>query len=156
MIVRPVAGDHSMLFSISETVWWLIAITATAFFMVGMHVFLTGMKVPEEARELVERQTRQGKAAFYVLTPLLAAVLLGLNLLRPEPAADILFLYSVAFVSIPLALFPVRGRMLRLYVAQLREPGAPAKSDKLATAWIVGFLMVVIAVAVVALMAGRR
>ncbi|GGV02161.1 hypothetical protein GCM10010182_19700 [Actinomadura cremea] len=145
-----------MLFSISETVWWLIAITATAFFMVGMHVFLTGIKVPDEARELVERQTRQGKAAFYILTPPLAAVLLGLNLLRPEPSAEILFLYSVAFVSIPLALFPVRGRMLRVYVAQLREPGAPARSDKLATAWIVGFLMVVMVVAVVALMAGRR
>lgn len=145
-----------MLFSISETVWWLIAITATALFVVGMHVFLTGMKVPEEARELVERQTRQGKAAFYVLTPLPAAVLLGLNLLRPEPTAEILFLYSVAFVSIPLALFPVRGRMLRLYVAQLQNPGAPAKSDRLATAWIVGVLMVVIVVAVVALMAGRR
>ncbi|MEV5827492.1 hypothetical protein AB0L25_18150 [Spirillospora sp. NPDC052242] len=141
-----------MLFSISEAGWALIAIVATASFMVGMHVFVTGMRMPEEARERLERETRPSMKLFHILTPLFAAVVLWVSLLRPDSGDRILFLYSVAFVSIPVALLPVRGRLARAYAAQRRDPGAQANPDVLATAWIVGSLLVVIVVAVTALM----
>lgn len=141
-----------MLFSISETGWALIAIVATASFMVGMHVFVTGMRMPEEARARLERETRPRMTLFHILTPLFAAVVLWFGLLRPESGDRILFLYSVAFVSIPVALLPVRRRLARAYAAQRRAPGAEAKPDLLATAWIVGSLLVVLLAAVAALM----
>ncbi|RSN46487.1 hypothetical protein [Actinomadura sp. WAC 06369] len=135
-----------MLFSISETGWALIAIVATASFMAGMHVFVTGLPMPE-------RETRPNMKLFHILTPLFAAVVLWASLLRPDSGDRILFLYSVAFVSIPVALLPVRGRLSRTYTAQRREPGAEVKTDVLATAWICGFLLAVLLVAVAALMA---
>ncbi|MFF6874052.1 hypothetical protein ACFY9S_01690 [Streptomyces sp. NPDC012474] len=84
-----------------------------------------------------------------------ATALLATNLLRPEPAPEILFLYSVAFASIPIALFPVRARILRAYVAQQQNPDIKMKPDRLAMVWIVGFLCTVLLVAVLALLTTR-
>ncbi|MEV5705241.1 hypothetical protein [Actinoallomurus sp. NPDC052274] len=82
----------------------------------------------------------------------LAGAVLATNLLRSGTTSPILFLYSVAFISVPVALYPVRGRLLKAVVAQQRNPDVTAKPDRLATAWTVGFVSVVILVAVIALM----
>ncbi|MBE1534688.1 hypothetical protein [Actinomadura algeriensis] len=148
-------GAKPVLFSISESVWWLIAITATAIFMVGMHVVLTGMNVSDDDTREAPARGAKSRKAFYALAPLLSAVVLGMNLLRPEPSAEILFLYSVAYVAIPVALLPIRGRLVRAYVAHRRDPGAAPEPDRLVTAWIIGFLTVVLIAATVALMAGK-
>ncbi|MFD0905867.1 hypothetical protein [Actinomadura sediminis] len=126
---------------------------ATASFMVGMHVFVSGTEIPEEVRDRREGRAGPNMKLFHILTPLFAAVVLWLSLLRPDSTERILFLYSVAFVSIPVALFPVRGRMVRSYVAQRRaNPGAEVRPDRLSIAWIVGFLLAVTMVAVAALL----
>ncbi|MFI7499130.1 hypothetical protein ACIBVL_11570 [Streptomyces sp. NPDC049687] len=141
-----------MLFSIPESGWWLIAVAATVFFMISMPALAKGMKLPDEMRSTLERN-RTGRWAFYLLTPVAATAVLATNLLRPEPAPAILFLYSVAFASIPIALFPVRARMLKDYIAQQQNPDIKIKLDRLTMAWVAGFLSTVLLVAVLALMA---
>ncbi|GAA4105098.1 hypothetical protein [Actinomadura miaoliensis] len=142
-----------MLFSISESGWWVIAIGVTVFFMVTMGRLSAGLDLPEELRSTLEEQARRGRWVFYIVTPMIAAVVLLVNLLRPEPAPQILFLYSVAFASIPFAIYPIRGRLLKYYVAQRQNPGTEVKPDRLITVWIVGFLSAVLLVTVIALMA---
>lgn len=132
-----------MLFSIPESGWWLIAVAATVFFMAGVLALPIGLKVPDELRSTMDQQWRRGRRAFYVLTPVILSVVLAVNLLRPEPAPTILFLYSVTIASIPVALFPIRGRMVKDYIARQQNPGIMVKPDRLATAWIVGFLLAV-------------
>jgi hypothetical protein len=144
-----------MLFSVPESGWWLIALAATAFFMIGVRALVHGMRLPGEPRSAWERQSRRRRQAFYLVTPVFAAAVLAINLLRPEPAPELLFLYSVAFASVPIALFPVRGRVLRDYIAQQRNPGTTVRPDRLAVAWITGFLCTVLLVAVFALLATR-
>ncbi|WP_410534762.1 hypothetical protein [Streptomyces sp. KL2] len=146
---------EKMLFSVPESGWWLIALAATAFFMIGMRALIHGMRLPDEPRSAWERQSRRRRQAFYLVTPVFAAAVLAVNLLRPGPAPELLFLYSVAFVSVPVALFPVRARVLRDYIAQQQNPGATAGPDRLTMAWITGFLCTVILVAVFALPATR-
>ncbi len=142
-----------MLFSIPESGWWMIAVAATAFFMVSMPALGKGMKLPDEVRSTLEQQKRRGKWAFYLLTPVAAAAVLATNLLRPEPAPAILFMYSVVLASIPIALFPVRARMVKDYIAQQQNPDIKIKPDRLTMAWVVGFLSTVLLGAVLALMA---
>ncbi|MEW2316072.1 hypothetical protein [Streptomyces bauhiniae] len=142
-----------MLFSIPESGWWLIAVAATAFFMISMPALGKGVKIPDEARSVWEEQNRRAKRACYLLTPLLATALLATNLLRPEPTPALLFMYSVAFVSIPVALFPVRARMVKDYIAQQQNPDIKIKPDRLTMAWVGGFISTVLLVAVLALMA---
>ncbi|MEU9921256.1 hypothetical protein AB0H51_08095 [Streptomyces griseoluteus] len=142
-----------MLFSIPESGWWLIAVAATAFFMISMPALGKGIKLPDEVRSTWEEQNRRGKWAFYLLTPMVATAVLATNLLRPEPAPAILFMYSVVFASIPIALFPVRARMLKDYMAQQQNPDIKIKPDRLTTAWVAGFISTVLLVAVLALMA---
>lgn len=141
-----------MLFSIPEAGWWTIAIAATAFFMLGIRALPAGLDVPDDVRADWALWNGRGKWAFYLVTPLFAAILLVTSLLRPGPSSPILFLYSVAFAAIPIALFPVRGRMLRAYLAHREHPETKEKPDRLATAWIVAVLFVAILAAVVALM----
>ncbi|MGK5447715.1 hypothetical protein [Streptomyces radiopugnans] len=129
-----------MLFSVPESGWWLIALAATAFFMIGVRALVHGMRLPGEPRSAWERQSRRRRQAFYLVTPVFAAAVLAINLLRPEPAPELLFLYSVAFASVPIALFPVHARVLRDYIAQQRNPGTTVRPDRLAVAWITGFL----------------
>ena len=140
-----------MLFSVSESGWYLIAIAATAFFMIGCGVVGAGMHVPGGSETTAERENRRGKLKFFLLTPVFAAATLGTLKLLPEPAAPILFLYSVGMASIPPAIFPVRGRLRKLTIAYRQDPDNPP-SDRLMTAWIGTFLLVVILVAVFALM----
>lgn len=139
-----------MLFSISEFGWRLIALAATMVFMLGMGALPLGLDLPGDLRTKLERRLR----VFYFLTPVVACAVIAVNLLRPEPTSEILFLYSVAFAAIPVSLFPVRARIVRDYVAQRQKaPAAEIKPDRLALFWIIGFLMTVIVVATVALMA---
>ncbi|TDD93025.1 hypothetical protein [Actinomadura rubrisoli] len=140
-----------MLFSIPESGWWLIAAAATLVFMVGMRALSSGMKLPDDLRDTMKQQGKGGRWAFYLLTPAFAGAVLATSLLRPEPASPILFLYSVAFASIPAACLPVRGRMLKTYIVQQRNPGTKVKPDRLAMAWIGGSLSVVCLAAVLAL-----
>ncbi|MEK2474084.1 hypothetical protein [Streptomyces noursei] len=142
-----------MLFSIPESGWWLIALAATAFFMIGMLVLGAGMKLPEDLRDTVKQPSRKAKRIALLLMPLGCGAILGVNLLRPEPSPTILFLYSVAFASIPIALIPVRGRILKNYIAEKRKnPKAEATPDGLTMAWIISVLSVLLLGAVIALM----
>ncbi|MBD2897795.1 hypothetical protein amrb99_67590 [Actinomadura sp. RB99] len=166
-----------MLFSIPEPGWWVIAIAATAFFMLGIRALPAGLDIPDDVRAEWAGRSGRGKRAFYVRTPLVAAGVLATSLLRPGPSSPMLFLFSVAFAAIPIAIFPVRGRMLRAYLAQRerpdtgeqpdareqpatreksgtreQQPNAKDKPDRLAVAWIVAVLSVAILAAVLALM----
>ncbi|QKG24766.1 hypothetical protein [Actinomadura verrucosospora] len=145
-------GQDDMLFSIPESGWWKIAVAATAFFLLAMRALPYGLKIPAAVRAEWAEQGRRRTWALYLLTPLVAGGVLAISLLRPGPSSPILFLYSVAFAAIPLAVFPVRGRMLRAYLAQRGAPDAPEKPDWLSAAWIVAVLSVVLLGAVIALM----
>ncbi|KUJ64899.1 hypothetical protein ACZ90_54100 [Streptomyces albus subsp. albus] len=147
---------RAMLFRISESGWWLIAVLATVFFVIGMRAMSLGMELPEDGRGTLELRNKQARRAFTLLTPVVAAAVLGTSLLRPGPASPILFLYSVAFTAIPVALFPVRGRLVKSYVAQQQDPGSEIKPDRLATAWICAVLSAAILAAVLALMTTRQ
>ncbi|GAA2398253.1 hypothetical protein GCM10010191_01200 [Actinomadura vinacea] len=140
-----------MLFSTSEFGWRLIALAATMFFMLGMGALPLGIDLPDDLRDTLERRLR----VFYFMAPVLACAVLAVNLLRPNPSSEILFLYSVAFAAIPVALFPVRARLFRAYVAQHQNPDARVELDRLALFWIVGSLTTVIVVATIALMAAK-
>ncbi|MGO4417653.1 hypothetical protein AB4Z54_02465 [Streptomyces sp. MCAF7] len=141
-----------MLFSIPETGWWLITLGATVFFMISMPPILS--RLPDELRATIKRQHKRQRRVFYVVIPVFTAAVLGMNLLRPDPTSEILFLYSVALVSMPVALFPVRARIAEATVTQLQNPGVQIRPDRLVTAWVVGFLCTVIVAAAVALTAG--
>ncbi|GAA0259989.1 hypothetical protein GCM10009527_064910 [Actinomadura nitritigenes] len=141
-----------MLFSIPESGWRTIAIAATAFFMLGIRALPVGLDVPDDARGERAEPNGRGKWAFYLLTPLFAAIVLGTSLLRPGASSPILFLYSVAFASIPIAVLPVRGRLLGAYLAQREHPGAEEKPDRPAVVWIVAVVSVALLAAVIALM----
>jgi hypothetical protein len=148
-----------MLFSIPDSDWWSIAVAATGFFMLGIRGLPVGIKLPDDVHDATEADLDRGWWKLYVLTPAFAAVVLVVSRLRPGPAPVILFLYSAMFVAIPVALFPVRGRILRDYVLQRRNPGVPIRPDRLAMAWIIGVLSVACLAAVAALMTtpyGRR
>ena len=139
-----------MLFSISEFGWRLIALAATMVFMLGMGALPLGLDLPADVRRTLERRLR----VFYFLTPVVACAVIAVNLLRPEPTSEILFLYSVAFAAIPVALFPVRARIVRDFAAQRQKAPAPdIKPDRLAMTWIVAVLTTVLIAATVALLA---
>ncbi|WP_132817560.1 hypothetical protein [Streptomyces hainanensis] len=125
---------------------------ATGFFMIGVRALSFGLKLPDDVRARMPQQSRRQELAFYILTPVFAAAVLGVNLLRPEPTSAILFMYSAAMVAIPLGFLPVRGRMVRAYVAQQRSPDTPMKLDRPSMVWVVGFFSVVILAATLALM----
>ncbi|MFC7261199.1 hypothetical protein [Streptomyces lutosisoli] len=141
------------MFSIPESGWWVIAVVATGFFMIAVPALATGMKYQDDPRRTPEQQTRQRKWMFYLGGPVLFAALLGANLLRPGPASPILFMYSVVIISIPIAIAPVRGRLIKLSLAQQQNPGTKVKLDRLTAVWIYGFLSVVMLGVVVAVMA---
>ncbi|WP_019635021.1 hypothetical protein [Actinomadura atramentaria] len=142
-----------MLFSIPDSRWWIVAVGATVFFVAGLRLLAVGVEFPPDVRAEMKQQRSKGRVLLYGMTPVLCAAILGVNLLRPERTAEILFLYSVVFVAIPLALYPVRGRMVRDYLARRENPDAEVKTDVVSTVWIVTFLCVVLFGAVIALMA---
>ncbi|WP_327429135.1 hypothetical protein [Streptomyces sp. NBC_01236] len=141
------------MFSISESGWWMIAVVATGFFMIAVPALAGGMKYQDDPRRTPEQQARQRKWMFYLGGPVLFAALLGANLLRPGPASPILFMYSVVIVSVPIAIAPVRGRLIKQSLAQQQNPGTKVKLDRLTAVWIYGFLSVVMLGVVVAVMA---
>lgn len=140
-----------MLFTVSTPGWWLIALAATLFFMAGLRYLATGVRVPDDLHPLVEGQERRLKAAAYVIAPVFLAVVLAINLLRPDPEEKILFLYSIAMTAVPIALWPVRGRLLRATLDQRRDPESEVKSDPLMLTWIIGSLTVMMGLAAGAL-----
>jgi hypothetical protein len=131
----------------------VIAVVATGFFMIAVPALATGMKYQDDPRRTPEQQTRQRKWMFYLGGPVLFAALLGANLLRPGPASPVLFMYSVVIISIPIAIAPVRGRLIKQSIAQQQNPGTKVKLDRLTSVWIYGFLSVVLLGVVVAGMA---
>ncbi|MGG2460611.1 hypothetical protein ACO0M4_12470 [Streptomyces sp. RGM 3693] len=142
-----------MLFSIPEYGWWLIAVASTVFLMLGLWLVAIGTKLPEDLRSTGKQSPRRSKWAAALLAPVVFGAILGMNLLRPEPAPEILFLYSVVCTSMPIALVPVRGRMLREYVEQKRRnPDGEVQPDGLTMAWILSVLSVMCLAAVIALM----
>lgn len=144
-----------MLFSIPEPGWYAIAAAATVFFMIGMRAISVGVKLPDELRSALGEHNRRANRVFYFVAPVFAVALLAVKLQRPEPASLILFLYSVAFVAIPIAILPVRARILKATLAQQQNTITKSNPDHLVTAWIVGFLCTVMLVAVFALMTTR-
>ncbi|MDT0343651.1 hypothetical protein RM590_13670 [Streptomyces sp. DSM 44938] len=129
--------------SISESGWGLIAVAATAFFMVTMRAMIKELKAAGEQRRTPVQQTEQGGRTSYAVALVLAAVVLLATRLGSEPASVFLFLYSVAFAAIPIALYPVRGRLIEASIAQRQNPDLKIKTDRLMTAWIIGFLSLV-------------
>jgi hypothetical protein len=146
-----------MLFSIPERGWLLIAVAATAFFVVSLRALFkaTTLMLPDELRRALLRQQERRWWVWYLIVLLQAAILLGGNLLPPEPLSELMFLYVVSFTSIPIALFPVRRRIVKDYIAQQENPDIVIKPDRIAMVWIVGFLSTVVLVAVLAVMTTR-
>ncbi|WP_432155884.1 hypothetical protein [Streptomyces sp. bgisy153] len=138
-----------MLFSIPESGWWLITLGAMAVFMIAMPPILGSF--PVERRGALEEWHRRRTRRFRRWAPVVIGAVLGASLLGPVAGPSVLFLCGVVLVSLPVALFPVRGRVAEATVAQLRDPGARARPDRLLTAWICGFLSTVLVVAVVLL-----
>ncbi|GAB2481124.1 hypothetical protein [Nocardiopsis aegyptia] len=126
-----------MLFSIPGAGWLLIAAVSTVVFMIGMRALIIGATSGDGVPGDWKEQSRRGIRLFYVATPVFAAIVLGASVLRPEPPSTILFLYSMSFVAIPAALLPVRGRMVRLHLAQQADPDVAPRSDWLVTTWLV-------------------
>ncbi|MFB7029715.1 MULTISPECIES: hypothetical protein [unclassified Streptomyces] len=136
---------RTMLFSVPEQTWWLIAAAATVMFMITLVALPPEPdEVPEVARAKCEQLRRNGKWAAYVGVPVLYAVVGLTALIRPEPVALILFLYSIAAGSMPIALLPMRRRMYRHYFAQLQNPGGRVTMDRLSAVWLYGVLTLVI------------
>ncbi|MFD5318237.1 hypothetical protein [Streptomyces sp. NPDC127098] len=135
-----------MLLSIPESGWYLIAAAATACFVLGMWALTKGMERPGAGW-----RRRWPLAA----GPVLGGVVVVATRLGSEPASVFLFLYSVAFASIPMALLPVRGRLLRATAAYHWNPHAGVPVDRLMMGWIVGFLSVVCLAATIVLMVAR-
>ncbi|GAB2922884.1 hypothetical protein [Streptomyces mayteni] len=124
-----------MLLSISETGWVLIAVVATAFFMLIMRDLLRDVKT-----------ARRSRPAPYVVPAVLGGLVIVAIQSAPQPASVLLFLYSVAFFSVPVALLPIRKRL-----TEATNAGA-ARPDGLVTAWLVGFLSVVCVASTIVLM----
>ncbi|RSO12856.1 hypothetical protein DMH18_04920 [Streptomyces sp. WAC 06783] len=122
------------LFSIPESGWWAIALGASLLFIISMRAAI----LKSQTREMSEQQKRRGRWLFYVVLPLGLAVTLATNLLRPERTPSLLFMYSVALVSLPLATLPVLPRITRRYNAQQQErPGTPFTVDALTAVWAI-------------------
>ncbi|WP_445395147.1 hypothetical protein ACSMX9_18040 [Streptomyces sp. LE64] len=132
-----------MLFSVPDRVWWLTAAVVTVLFAITVLALPPGPKrAPEALRAKLEQVRRRNRRAFLLsLPPLCAAVALG-ALFGAEPTPVVLFLYSVAVGSLPVALLPVRHRLHRSYFAQLENPGHPIDLDTLSTVWICGVISV--------------
>ncbi|MFF2507830.1 hypothetical protein ACFVTY_31370 [Streptomyces sp. NPDC058067] len=141
------------MFSIPERGWWLIAVAATAFFMIAVPALATGMKYADDPRRTTEQQAKQRKWLFYLGGPVLFAALLGAKLLRSGSASPILFMYSAVVASLPIAIAPVRGRLIKQSIAQQQNPDTKIKLDRVTAVWIYGFLSVVMLVVVAAVMA---
>ncbi|MCO5968219.1 hypothetical protein [Actinoallomurus soli] len=140
------------MFSISQFGWSLIAAAATVLFAVGLRSLLVGMELVGGRGSASGRQRRQARRVVSMTTPVFMGGVMATNLLDAGPTAPVLFLYSVVCVSIPIALLPVRKRMIKAYVAWTENPDAEIKTDRFTIVWIVGFLSVVLLVAVIALM----
>ncbi|MEU3981292.1 hypothetical protein AB0F77_14415 [Streptomyces sp. NPDC026672] len=82
----------------------------------------------------------------------IAGAVLAMSLLRAEPA-PVLFLYSVAFVSVPIAAFPLVYPAIRQGDARPADSGAQVKPGRLAKAWAVGVASVAVVVATGVVMA---
>ncbi|WP_059013311.1 hypothetical protein [Streptomyces specialis] len=145
-----------MLFSITETGWWLIALVATVLFMALMGELVGGMRFPHESPAERMARARKSRRGIYLMTPLVGGLALALAMVRPVARAEILFLYSAMFAAIPLALYPVRGRMVKSVIAQRRNPGTEIKPDLFTKVWVIGVLSVALLGCVVALMATGR
>ncbi|MFG3510054.1 hypothetical protein ACGF5F_31660 [Streptomyces sp. NPDC047821] len=142
-----------MLFSVAEQTWWLIAAAVTVMFMIMLLALPPEPdEVPEAVRARFEQLRRTGKWAAYLGAPVLYAVVGLIALLRPEPAALILFLYSVVIGSIPIALLPVRRRMYRVYFAHLQDPGGRVTVDRLSAVWVYSILTLAVLVSTVLVM----
>lgn len=76
-----------MLFSISTSGWWLIAIAATVFFLAGMLVLARSMKLPQDLRSTEDQPSKGAKWAAALLTPVGLGAVLGVNLLSARACA---------------------------------------------------------------------
>ena len=140
-----------MLFSISQPGWCAISVAASVFFIGAMLLMHVGLKLPDDTRAALAEHRRRNRWKIYFLAPVMLAIELATNLLDADRASDVLFLYSVALAALPVALFPVRGRMFRDYVAMQRNPGVKIKLDRLMMAWVCGVLFVAVVASVLAL-----
>ncbi|RMB79957.1 hypothetical protein [Streptomyces shenzhenensis] len=147
--LRIMGHGGEMLFSIPDYGWCLIAVAASAFYMLGL--WALGRGLPDELQP-TEQESRLRRQAFYFV-PVLLVVFLVVNVLfRPEPASTILFLYSDAVAVIPVALVPVRSRLVRATLAQRRNPGTKIKLDWVTKVWVWGVLWASILAGAAALM----
>lgn len=142
-----------MLFSTPDQAWWWIAAAATVAAVITFVVLPPEPdEVPEAVRATVERNRRVGKWGACLGVPALSTVAGVTALIRPEPAPVILFLYSVAAGSMPIALLPIRRRMYRHYFAQLQNPGSKITLDRLSATWLYSVLGIAVLAATVAVM----
>ncbi|WP_017595750.1 hypothetical protein [Nocardiopsis potens] len=144
-----------MLFSIPTSGWVLIALAATAVFLLGMRALIIGAVSADGIPPEIQERSRRTMRRLYTATPVVALIAVGVRMLRPEEPSTVLFLYSVAFTAIPLVLLPVRGRLSRAYLARLRNPGAAPEPDRVVTVWLIASLMAVCLAATAGVMAAK-
>ncbi|MEU3481066.1 hypothetical protein ACI2LO_29775 [Streptomyces sp. NPDC033754] len=144
---------RTMLFSVPDQAWWWIAAAATVAAVITFVVLPPEPdEVPEAVRAVVERNRRAGKWGAYLGVPVLCAMAGLTALIRPEPAPVVLFLYSVAAGSMPVALLPIRRRMYRHYFAQLQTPGSKITLDRLSATWLYSILGIAVLASTAAVM----
>ncbi|MFF8840317.1 hypothetical protein [Streptomyces sp. NPDC015130] len=142
-----------MLFSVPDQAWWWIAAAATVAAVITFVVLPPEPdEVPEAVRATVERNRRTGRWGAYLGLPVLGAMAGLTALIRPEPAPVILFLYSVAAGSMPVALLPIRRRMYRHYFAQLQTPGSRITLDRVSATWLYSILAIAVLTSTAAVM----
>ena len=145
-----------MLLSIPESGWRLIAIAVTAFFVIALRMLHDGFKKFAGQQHATGQQTRRAGRSLYVWTLVIVGVVVAATRMASESASTILFLYSVMFAAIPIALLPVRRRLFEASIAQRQSPGVEIKTDRLMMAWIIGFLSTVCLAAALVMTALNR
>ncbi|MEU5160916.1 hypothetical protein AB0G74_15095 [Streptomyces sp. NPDC020875] len=142
-----------MLFSVPDQAWWWIAVGATVAAAITFVVLPPEPgEAPEAVRAVVERNRKIGRWGACFGVPALCAVVGLTALIGPEPTPVVLFLYSVAAGSMPIALLPIRRRMHRHYFAQLQTPGSKITLDRLSATWLYSVFGIAILVSTAAVM----
>ncbi|MFE5733626.1 hypothetical protein ACFQ7A_22320 [Streptomyces sp. NPDC056528] len=135
-----------MLFSVTVDTWTLIGTMATLVFMATMEALGSAMiaEAPEELRDAERTRQRKARWGTHTGVPVLLAVTALAARANPDDGALHLFLYSVAMLSMPVALLPFRRRMCRHHFARLRSPGEKMTMDRLASVWLYAVLFVAV------------
>lgn len=129
------------LWSIPVAGWWLIALAASALPLVTFPALFAGLAFPDgisdDMRSTLEQRFKKQKAKTYYLYPVICVVILVSILVEMSPVSKGLFFYSTLLGCIPIAVLPVRRRMMKNFVDQALTPDIRVEPDWLATSWCI-------------------